>query len=160
MGPFSIRILVLNLQRESHRNQEQMQKMEIGAGSFGTVSLVKLKNKEYAIKRYPFLRKIDKEGYDYQQQKEEQLQLKRCLKQFCFYKLFSMLGIGPEIVNSGYDIICFNNCIQFKMELCQPITADFNYEVRGTSIDQCKQNLASKLLLMHSLNIVHRDIKP
>ena len=46
MGPFSIKILVLNLQRQSHNDDDmETRKQEIGAGSFGTVSLVKVRGK-------------------------------------------------------------------------------------------------------------------
>lgn len=33
-----------------------------------------------------------------------------------------MLGIGPQIVTSNtYDLICYNDGIDFLMELCEPV---------------------------------------
>ena len=81
LGPFSLSIVVLNLQRESHLAEEDRGKEEIGSGSFGTVSVVKLKDRSYAVKRIPFLYKFKPEGdYDYEENKGKQQQLKRCLK--------------------------------------------------------------------------------
>ena len=33
-----------------------------------------------------------------------------------------MLEIGPKVIfNDVYDLVCFNNCIEFQMELCKTL---------------------------------------
>jgi hypothetical protein len=84
----------------------------------------------------PFQYRLQREqGYDVDQSKGEQLQLRRCLKEYCFYKLFSLLGVGPRVVSSGYDLVCFNNCVEFRMELCEPISNDFSLAARGLDFE-------------------------
>jgi serine/threonine protein kinase len=77
------------------------------------------------------------------------------------FKVCSLLGIGPRVVSSSYDLICFNNCIEFRMELCEPITSSqFYANHQEVSLLQMRSELMSRLAKLHSLNIVHRDIKP
>lgn len=38
-------------------------------------------------------------------------------------KICSMLGIGPRILPWGwFDLVCYQDCIEFGMELCTDIT--------------------------------------
>jgi hypothetical protein len=46
------------MHREVDSGDSNYQGIELGAGSFGSVFQVKLKNKSYAIKRIPFLHKL------------------------------------------------------------------------------------------------------
>jgi serine/threonine protein kinase len=47
------------------------------------------------------------------------------------------------------------------MELCEPIASNqFYANHKEVTLDQIKNELMSKLIKLHSLNIVHRDIKP
>ena len=68
-------------------------------------------------------------------------------------KLFSCLGIGPQISNFlGFDLVIYDGTIEFVMENCQ----DFNPLIHK-SYDY--SSLIPKLALMHSLGFVHCDIK-
>ena len=49
-----MKISVLNLNRDSDDGDEDIDKQQIGAGGFGSVRAVRIKNEEYAIKRIPF----------------------------------------------------------------------------------------------------------
>ena len=41
------------------------------------------------------------------------------MREFFFYKLASALKIGPFLESPlGYDIMCYNDAIEFAMELC------------------------------------------
>ena len=58
-------------------------------------------------------------GWDWGSDDEEiKQQIKKGIKQYCFYKLFSFLGIGPRIMYHKYDLVLFTDCLEFKMELC------------------------------------------
>lgn len=62
----------------------------------------------------------------------------------------SATEIGPQIFKrSGFDIILFQNCIEFEMELCSEI-----------KINTVINDLNLNLFKMHLLKIVHSDIKP
>lgn len=138
LGPFKLLLLVLNLMRESDSGANDTNSHELGSGSFGTVSQVSLKTGNHAVKRIPFHRRLQaEEGYDLEQSKGEQLQLRRCLKEYCFYKVSSLLGVGAEVVSEGYDLVCYNNCLEFRMELCEPISQEFSF--REVDLQQCEK---------------------
>lgn len=75
-------MLVLNLLREADSGGDDYNVQELGVGTFGTVSEIKLKEgSSFATKRIPFRYKLNPdEGYDYEENKAEEVQLKRCLK--------------------------------------------------------------------------------
>ena len=52
----------------------------------------------------------------------------------------------------GYDIVCYNDSIEFAMELCRRVD-----EVPTPTFEK---ELLEAMKAMHSLQIVHRDIKP
>ena len=52
----------------------------------------------------------------------------------------------------GYDIICYNDSIEFAMELCD--------DVKEPQNEHFERDLLEGMKTMHSLHIVHRDIKP
>ena len=73
------------------------------------------------------------------------------IKEICFYKIASSLRFGPAYHRIfGFDILLFDDSIEFAMEVC-----DRN---RGHP-ERMESDLMQGLKLMHSLNIVHRDIK-
>ena len=42
------------------------------------------------------------------------------LKEYFFFKIGAVLGFGPEMDNIfGYDLVCYNDRIEFAMELCE-----------------------------------------
>ena len=74
------------------------------------------------------------------------------MEEYFFAKLASCLKIGPKVVPLfGYDILIHENSFEFVMEYCE-----------GGIIDKerMKQDLMENLKIMHSLGIVHLDIKP
>ena len=64
-------------------------------------------------------------------------------------KLFSCLGVGRKTYKTfGFDIIIYSDCIEFSME------------VSRKSEKNSMEELEKDLTLIHSLNIIHGDIKP
>lgn len=64
-----------------------------------------------------------------------------------------MLEIGPKVMfNEAYDLICYNNGIEFYMQLCEnPI----EHIREGYDL-----NLKLCISLLHRVKFVHNDIKP
>ena len=67
-----------------------------------------------------------------------------------------MLGVGPEVLfHDSYDLVCYNNCIEFVMELCEPIRKNSNIP-----LERLETDLFNCMRTLHSARLVHRDIKP
>ena len=40
------------------------------------------------------------------------IEIRKAVKEYCIYKICSMLGIGPKVIFSNvYDLVCYNDCI-------------------------------------------------
>ena len=64
--------------------------------------------------------------------------------------MLSAIEVGPKLLRTkGFDFILFEDCMEFEMEICQPVR-------RETAETDLKENL----LKMHQLNVIHSDIKP
>ena len=62
-----------------------------------------------------------------------------------------MLEIGPAYHQIfGFDVLLFDDSIEFAMEMCEQ-----NY----LEVERMEKDLIEGLKVMHSLKIVHRDIK-
>ena len=73
------------------------------------------------------------------------------LKEICFYKIASSLEIGPAYQQIfGFDVLLFDDSIEFAMEMCEQ-----NLE----EVERMESDLMKGLKMMHSLKVVHRDIK-
>jgi serine/threonine protein kinase len=74
------------------------------------------------------------------------------VKEFCIFKICDLLGSGPSVPSAfGFDIIAYNNSIEFAMEKCQPLT---DLQEAGF------QSLLVSLGNMHRFKIIHMDINP
>ena len=78
--------------------------------------------------------------------------LQKIIKEYCIGKICSALECGPFIGNIlGFDLIVFNNRIEFAMEQCLPL-----YEISDWKSDV----LLEEMMTLHSYKIVHLDINP
>lgn len=68
-------------------------------------------------------------------------------------KLCSLLQLGPGFETSlGFDLFCYTDCTEFYMEQCFQAS---NSEI----LNECS-SLESSLRTMHSMGLIHKDIKP
>lgn len=64
-----------------------------------------------------------------------------------------MFKIGPQVIfEKSYDLVCYNDCIEFEMEVCQEVSAQLLDNTYESDIKKC-------LGIMHSLKIIHKDVK-
>ena len=76
-----------------------------------------------------------------------------------------MHQIGPDVHTTiPYDLILYENAIQFHLEKCEPIYYDFDRtfsaEFYRQHPNKFKDDLVHCLRVLHGLHIAHKDIKP
>lgn len=77
---------------------------------------------------------------------------KYTLLEYLAYQVASRLHIGPCMPKVfGYDLLVFDDCVEFSMEFCRR---------RLLPEPALKDDLFGALRNLHSLKIVHCDIKP
>lgn len=78
------------------------------------------------------------------------------VREVAISKLCSALEIGPAIeTRIPFDLVAYENAIQFHLERCFSIRM-----VNEILKQRLAQDLKDCLAVLHSLNIVHKDIKP
>jgi len=50
----------------------------------------------------------------------------------------------------GFDLLIFEECVEFAMEICEPVKLD----------DLNPYALYENLAILHQLKLIHQDIKP
>lgn len=74
-----------------------------------------------------------------------------------------MFGVAPDIETSiPYDILVYDDVVQFFLEKCEATCVQeevFTAKVKEDSA-KCAADLRHCLRVLHSLHIVHKDIKP
>lgn len=122
VGQFFLIIKMLNIPRnaESDLNPQA----SIGKGNFGIVKELNIENKKIAIKKISFESNIKKELFNIPhllnpEDCADPFGIRFAIREYCIYKICSMLKIGPQIIFTDvYDLVCYNDCIEFQMELC------------------------------------------
>jgi tRNA A-37 threonylcarbamoyl transferase component Bud32 len=68
-------------------------------------------------------------------------------------KLASALRVGPKMFDLGCEILEYEDCLEVQMELCvQAKPGSFH-------LPELRRDLRENLLRLHSLQIIHYDIK-
>ena len=71
-----------------------------------------------------------------------------------------MMGIGPKVIfNNVYDLVCYNDCIEFQMELCKTVKCAFN-EAETSLVNKFESDIKYCVAKLHSIKFIHKDIKP
>jgi len=87
----------------------------------------------------------------FKDQTEKALTTRRAIREWFLLRIASALKCGPALDNYlGFDIFIFNNCVEFAMEICSPMSQKTD----------AANDLFAALALMHYFHIVHLDIKP
>lgn len=156
IGQYEMPVTMLNLPYASSKGSSTL----LGQGSFGVVMAIPHRQ-DWVSKRIYFRDRIDI-------LKEEEDNLKRCIQsttsdlrdvlvEYGFFRICSALGIGPYVSHGeNFDLICYNDCVEFLMERCQPM----NLRRLATSAGKLKQRLDFCVRMMHKLHLLHKDIKP
>lgn len=63
------------------------------------------------------------------------------------------IGAQPSAVN-GFDLICYDDAIQFSMETCEPLANTV------VDIGQFRLRILYCLRVLHSFGLIHKDVKP
>lgn len=143
---FHLYIVVLNVDgRAPEKGSDR------GEGSFGRVRTEAYNGRSIVVKRQRFR---DNQpvllGKDEFANREE---LNGTILEVAIAKLCSFYEIGPKFeTDLGFDLVCFSDCTEFHMELCEPA---HNELILGS-----RSILESSLRTMHSIGLIHKDIKP
>ena len=87
------------------------------------------------------------------------------MKECCITKVCGVFEIGPRPVQPmGFDIITYDNCIDFCMEKCWDLLSKWEKIKNEDKQKQIKKaflkEMKKKLSKMRQLHLVHIDIKP
>lgn len=139
MGTFILKIKILNVDKASPLSRRQIDQ----AGRFGNVYRIPFYGIEIAIKSFS-LAELNQE--------QIQTKISLAIEEYCITKICDALECGPSVIQPfGFDLIIFNDRIEFAMEKCEPVQKLEQKE---------EQSLYHKILRMHMHKIIHFDIKP
>jgi serine/threonine protein kinase len=78
------------------------------------------------------------------------------VREVAISKLSSLLGVGPAVETSiPFDVVVYIGAVQFHLEKCQPVSRPILQQYK----EQFVKDLKMGLRVLHSIGVVHRDIK-
>ena len=106
MGYFATSISMLKV----HREASSFNRKKLAEGTYSNILFERFGKKEYAIKSQKVKEK-DRLAYN--------SNIDSILKEYFCFKVGAVLGFGPQMDSIfGYDLVCYNDRIEFAMELC------------------------------------------
>ena len=140
IGHFQTWINVLKI----HKDSNEFVRKTMSSGAYSKVYVLDIEGRKCVVKS----QKIQT-----QDRATLNFKIEEVLRELIFYKIASILRFGPYLEKVlGYDIICYNDSIEFAMELCD--------DVKEPQSKDFEKDLLEGMKTMHSLQIVHRDVKP
>lgn len=84
-------------------------------------------------------------------------EVKELVKECALAKLCAALGVGVPVGSPDhpFDLVCYEDSIEFFMEYCQPIS-----ECLPKLSAEIEERLKYCVGVMHSFHLIHKDIKP
>lgn len=106
MGDFILTISILN----SNRNSPLTKEKELSEGAYGKLYTFSFLGQNIAAKSYKAAHIKDEKF---------QIAMSRTIQEYSIAKICDCLGCGPAMKTCfGFDLLVFNNRIEFAMELC------------------------------------------
>ena len=140
IGHFQTYVNILKV----HKDSKEFVRKTMSSGAYSKVYVLDIEGRNCVVKS----QKIET-----QDRATLNFRIDEVLRELIFYKIASILRFGPYLEKVlGYDIICYNDSIEFAMELCD--------DVKEPHSNEFERDLMEGMKKMHSLQIVHRDIKP
>lgn len=128
---------------------------KIGAGGYGEIYERELNGKVYVEKSIK-ARKRNEFVSNILQLDISRRDLMYVVTEVAILKLLSLFNIAPALpIENSIDIVCGNDCVSFFMEKCD----ELNIPDTNSFTDFYLQ-MKANVLAMHTLGIVHKDIKP
>lgn len=155
IGAFIVHVLMLNLNCSSSLSAQKV----IAKGNCGDIVTFEA---QVVAKRYNFRKKMKvlrkpQSSIDWTLLGTYD-EVCEMVIEFAFNKICSILKIGPKVgsPSHGFDMVCFNDCIDYYMEKCQPCVSP----PEGYPLRKVERRLKYCVRVMHILKIMHKDIKP
>lgn len=146
LGRLQFTINLLNLPGKVPPEQET----KVGQGVFGKVMV-----KTVAGGR--FVAKVMTQSWDIQSEYKNLVE--DAVLEIAISKLCAMFQIGPDIeTRIPFDLILYEDGVQFHMEKC--VTIQQLIKDQQMNYLRVQEDIRYCLQVLHSLHIVHKDIKP
>lgn len=120
---------------------KELPNASVGSGTYGIIEKQSLVSKEFVTKVL-FVDVCVQSIID-------------AIQEVAIGKLCSALGIGPAFETGiEFDVVVYQNAIQFHLELCVP------YYLRQSEYGRFRSDMTDNLVALHFFQIIHKDIKP
>ena len=161
LGWFIFRVDILNLKGEAKEWGTP-----ISRGGFGEVMTgYTYRHRVYAVKRC-MVESLNKDTYTTEKTVNEyHKKLYEVMKECCITKVCGVFEMGPRPVQPmGFDIITYDDCIDFCMEKCWDYGKVFrkieDKDEKKKILKKTMKELKNILKMMRMLHLIHGDIKP
>lgn len=161
MGCFSLNVNLLNIKGKAPSDNRQL---IYSQGNTKIVIRKAFNDQEFVSKRIYFSKMISLlETTEHQDNfllmcNSPEGGLERTIIEVSIGKICSALGVGVKMGSPDhrFDLICYENCVEFDMEKCESLRYHHQYH----PFPAVEERLKYCLFVMHFFNLVHKDVKP
>lgn len=117
----------------------------VGGGSFGQIIEGSVAGQPVIIKRIAHF--------------NSRHSINEILKEYAFYKICSMMKIGPSVAfSTNVDLVIFEDFAEFIMERCEPYSRQLIEQLK--KYRDIRMDILQCVRTLHAEGIKHMDIKP